>query len=162
MRTGYVPVVEFGGPNGDQVTHRMVHWTKAAYIGTVRGARRENLHESEPDPEAVRERMRAELPSIVRRAPRERYRVMLERIAADALASYRSHGRVLWPRSLELELKALGWADGDPKLKDLGGIEAVRAQVEALTRRYIETGARRQRETDARKSTLDWHGHTTA
>jgi hypothetical protein len=93
------------------------------------------------------------LPAIQRREARERFHVMRDKILADAERSYKTFGYVIWPKSIQDELTALGWKAGNPNFK---------AQVEDLARKYVEEGARKQAAKDQRKVSLDWHGHLSA
>lgn len=144
---GMVPIVQASGQNLDQRELQLVPWQRSA-----RPKGRWNLKDT-PIPQDMVRRMHEGLPPIIRRTPRERYKVLIDRLVADGLKSYRAYGYPVWPKSVQDDLKALGWKEGDPRLYE---------QVEALARKYIEEGAQKQRAKDARKSTLDWHGHLSA
>jgi hypothetical protein len=106
-----------------------------------------------PTTEQMQAELRKDLPPIVRREARVRFAAIRDRLLADAERSYSVTGRVVWPKSMQDELTALGWKVGNPNF---------RAQVEDLARKYVEEGARKQRAKDQHKVTLDWSGHTTA
>lgn len=106
-----------------------------------------------PSPEQMKAELSRDLPPVVRREARERYKVLVNRLFADGMKSYETFGYPVWPKSIQEELRVLGWKTGNPDL---------RGQVEALAKKYIEEGARKQRAKDAHKTALDWHGHTSA
>lgn len=149
-RRGYVAA-------SDGSTAGQLHYTKA---GEVHGKWNDHVpHETQKVEERLIQRLLSEVPATRRRTHEERYRSMFNRLATTALESYRRVGYVAWPRSIETELKTLGWTTGDPKLEAYGGEQKVYKQVEELTRLYIERGSNKQKTQDQRKSTLDWHGH---
>lgn len=104
-------------------------------------------------PQAMVEQMQAQLPPVIRREPRERLKVLVQRMVEDAMRSKRQFGYVRWPASVEKELRAVGWREGEP---DLVG------KIEEAAARLMEVAANRQRMSDQRKATLDWHGHYNA
>lgn len=146
--------------NGQVGKPRLIPWNQAARQskpgGTNRWVNRGQLFKV-PDEQVAR--MQEALPPVVRRTPKERYRATLNRVALDALNTYRVTGRIAWPKSAWDELKVLAWKTGDPHLTDLGGEDQLRRQIEALTRHVVETGEMQQKENDQRKSVLDWAGH---
>jgi len=99
------------------------------------------------------DRLHEGLPVVVRRSARQRYEVLLKQLIDQGLATYKLHGYAVWPRSVQDDLRALGWKDGDPGFL---------AQAEALASHYIEKWSHVQKEKDQRRSTLDWHGHLNA
>lgn len=150
-----------GGPNPVVGKPKLIPWNQAARQGP--GPTR---NEWSPEMGRVFEvpaeqvaQMQAKLPTMVRREPKARYRSMLERISADALRSYRATGQINWPKSMWDELKVLAWKNADPGLTDLGGEEQLRRQIQALTRHIVETGEMKQKEKNAKKVVLDYHGH---
>lgn len=106
-----------------------------------------------PTEEQMRAELSADLPPIIRRSARERYRALVRQLFAEGQKSYALFGYPVWPKSLQDELKVLGWKEGNPDLQ---------GQVEALARKYIEEGARIQKAKDSKKVALDWHGHYSA
>lgn len=94
-----------------------------------------------------------DLPPIVRREPRQRYEVLLNQLVEQGLKTYRAYGYPVWPKSIQQELKVLGWKEGDPDFY---------AQAEALAGKFIKEYAQKQKAKDQRKSALDWHGHYSA
>jgi len=106
-----------------------------------------------PTEEQMRAELSVGLPDVVRRSARERYRVLVRMLFDEGQRSYEMFGYPVWPKSIQAELKALGWKEGNPNLE---------GQVEALARKYIEEGARIQKAKDDRKVALDWSGHYSA
>jgi len=106
-----------------------------------------------PTEEQMRAELTADLPPPIRRSARDRYRVLVNRLFAEGQRTYAQFGYPVWPKSIQDELKTLGWTEGNPNLQ---------GQVEALARKYIEEGARIQKEKDSKKVTLDWSGHYSA
>ena len=147
--------------NGKAGTPRLIPWQKAARQGPGPGRNQWGKDQGRVFrvPEEQVARMQANLPAIVRREPKARYRSMLERISEEALRNYRATGHIHWPQSAWDELKTVAWKTGDPHLTDLGGEEQLRKQIEALTRHIVETGEMKQKEKNRKKVVLDYHGH---
>lgn len=106
-----------------------------------------------PSEAQMRAALEADIPAVVRRSARERFLVLANRLREDGEKSMRMFGYPVWPASVQRELKELGFKVGNPDLA---------SQVEALARKYVEEGARKQKAKDDRKTALDWHGHLTA
>ena len=137
----------------DEGKARLISWRDGARYNKARG-RYWNPEVSRPSPAGhLVAKLNEGLPAVVRRTPRQRYDVLLQRLVQDGLKSYKAFGRVEWPKSIQDELRVLGWKDGDPNFW---------GQAEALARKFIEEGANIQRAKDQRKVTLDWHGHLSA
>lgn len=130
----------------------LLPWQRSTLVGRSGTGPRDSRRVPVSDA-AMKAALTADLPPVVRREARERYRVLVNRLYADGLRSYELFGYPVWPKSIADELRAFGWKEGNP---DLWG------QVETLARRYVEQGAHKQRESDQRKTTLDYHGHLTA
>jgi hypothetical protein len=159
--TGYIPMVTTtGGPDPKVDKTSFIHWTRASRQGPPgHNEWTAESQRSEPIPDAAVERMKAALPPVVRRDPKERYRAVLEGISRAAIESYRRTGRIIWPASAERELKEIAWKTGDPTLTDLGGIDQLQRQVAALTRHVLETNEVSQKQQDGHRTTVDWTGH---
>ena len=149
---GYVPTVSRYGRDLQERELTLVPQERSA---KVVGQKRwnPNARANEPVPDQLVRQLKENLPPMPRREPRERYRVLIQKLVQDALPSYRRLGYPVWPYSVQQELKALGWKEGDPKLWE---------QVESLARYYIERGARMQKEQDDRQTSIGWHGHLSA
>lgn len=106
-----------------------------------------------PVPEEMVQRMQQDLPPVIRRTPRERLRVLVERLVHDARMFKGGDGLIHWPKSIEAELKLIGWKEGEPFLLD---------RIEELAGRFLVKAANQQRESDQRKVVKDWHGHYNA
>lgn len=129
----------------------LIDHTQASLVGRTGSGKQRWRELPAPTEEQMRAELSADLPPVVRRTARERYLVLLNRLAEEAKKSYQQFGYVKWPDSLQNELKILGWRAGDP---DLAG------QVEALARRMFEKAHHQQAESDRHKVALDWHGHS--
>jgi hypothetical protein len=101
-------------------------------------------------PEKWRSRMVAGIPPEVRTTPREKFEALLQALIFDARTMFLRDGVVHWPASIKRELQAIGWKEGKPDMWK---------EVELLARRYVEITANKQRETDNKHVTTDWHGH---
>lgn len=106
-----------------------------------------------PSQEQMKAELSQGLPPVIRREARARYQVLIKRLFEDGQKTQQIFGYPVWPKSIQDELRALGWQFGNPDLQ---------GQVEALARKYIEEGARKQKEKDEKKVALDWHGHLSA
>jgi hypothetical protein len=149
-RQGYVAA-------SDGTTAGQLHYTKA---GELKGRWNNDVpRETRKVEDRLIRKLHEGLPPQRRRTDEQRYRSMFNRLAQVALESYRRVGYAAWPKSIETDLKVLGWTTGDPKLEAYGGERKVLKQVEELTRLYIERGSNSQKVKDQRKPTLDWHGH---
>jgi len=144
---GMVPIVQASGHDLTERELQLVPWQRSA-----RPNGKWRLPET-PVPTDMVQRMHAGLPPVIRRTARERYKVLIDRLVADGMKTYRAYGYPVWPKSVQDDLKALGWKEGDPRFYD---------QVEALARKYIEEGANKQREKDAKVTSREWHGHLSA
>ncbi len=131
-KVGKVAVADQDGPG-------LAPWQNGATRGPV-GSARVNEHlirkENTRIPGMIRS-LEDRLPPIIRRTPRERFLSLSRTLLAEGMRTHRVLGYPVWPRSVQDELRAMGWKEGNP---DLAG------QVEALARRYIERGSRRQQE----------------
>jgi len=148
---GYVPTVSY---KGRDLRERELTLVPQGQASKVVGQRRWNPRAMAPEP--VPEQLIRQLkdvPAMPRREARERFKVLVQKLVQDALPSYRRLGYPVWPSSVQAELTALGWKQGDPKLWE---------QVESLARYYIERGARMQKEQDDRQTSIGWHGHLSA
>lgn len=142
-------IAEKHGQRGRVATGKgLIDWRQASVTPDKRWRRL-----PAPSPEQMKAELTKDLPPVVRREARERFKVLVNRLYEDGLKTYQAHGYPVWPKSIQDELAVLGWQIGNPDL---------RGQVEALARKYVEEGARKQREKDQKKSVLDWHGHATA
>ncbi len=142
------------GERGRVATARgLIPWQRSSVKGRSGTGQRAMRRLPAPTPEQMKAELSKDLPPVIRREARERYRVLANRLYADGLKSYELFGYPVWPKSVQDELRAFGWKEGNP---DLWG------QVEALARKYVEEGAHKQKEKDQKKSSLDWHGHLTA
>lgn len=113
-----------------------------------------------PAQEAVFEDMRSTVAPPTRRTPRERLEATMQPLVADALASYKATGRIVWPRSAETALAHIAMLIHDPTITDdTGGAEQVIRQGKALALYITETGEMQQKHQDSKKTTLDWAGH---
>lgn len=152
---GYVPVAAPGGKVD------LVPWTKAPRVTPRKGPTRWNpkvMVQNIPVPEHVQKAMLEGLPPEIRRTPRERYKVLVTRLVHDAMKAKREFGRVIWPKSIEDEIRRLSWLEGDPTLLqriENGATEA----IEKFAGSLMENAARNQRAKDQHKVALDWHGH---
>ena len=148
---GYVPTVSY---KGRALRERELTLVPQDRADKVVGEKRWNPRAMapEPVPDQLLRQLR-DVPAMPRREPRERFKVLVAKLVQDALPSYRRLGYPVWPVSVQQELKALGWREGDPKLWE---------QVESLARSYIERGARMQAEQDSHKVSRGWHGHLSA
>ena len=100
-------------------------------------------------PQHVFEKMQSELPAPVRRTSRQRHEVLIQRLLDIGKACPVIAGRVSWPDSLQ-------------KILDLTGTKNdadLVPQVFALARYMSVQTENSQKEQDARKSVLDFHGH---
>lgn len=134
----------------------LVPWQRATRVGSPGQENEWNarvMMQNVPVPEEMVRRMQSSLPPTIRRTPRERLRVLVERLVTDARRSQATFGYVRWPKSIEAELKLIGWKEGEPLLLE---------RIEALAARFMEKAAHQQRISDQRKSALDWHGHYNA
>ena len=114
--------------------------------------------EAAPVPQASLEAMQASLPLEVRRTARERMRALTGRLVADGLAMKRATGKVVFPKSVEDEIRLLGAAEGDPRLLERIEAGSVKA-IERYAGFLMDKAARNQRKGDVKKTALDWHGH---
>ena len=128
----------------------LIDHTEASLVGRSGSGKQAWRGFAVPTEEQLRAEFQSDLPPIIRRTPRERFLVLLLRLRAEAEKSVKLHGRVIWPASLQAELTAMGWREGNP---DLPG------QVEALARRMFEKAAHQQADSDQAKVARDWHGH---
>jgi hypothetical protein len=150
---GFIPQVQRRGHDLSERTVRLIPWHQSARISENGGPERWNprvFAEASPVPRHMVEQMQAGLPPMIRRTSRERYQVLIDRLVADGLRSYRIHGYPVWPKSIADELRIAGWKEGDP---DLWG------QVEALAKRFIVKAEHKQKESDRHKVVSDWHSH---
>jgi len=150
---GAIPATEFAGADLSQRREVIVPMRDAGRIDPGDGARWNREHRPNQTyrvPDSVVAKMHEGLPPVIRRTPRQRYKVLVDRLVQDGLKSYKAVGYPVWPKSIQDELKTLGWKEGDPRLYE---------QVEALATKMIVAGENKQREKDARKVTRDWHGH---
>ncbi len=104
-------------------------------------------------PQAMVDRMHANLPAEIRRTAREKFVELAGRLYRDAEQVFKVDGRIKWPESIERELAILGKAKGNEHLV---------AQVERLAGRMIVKGAREQQAQDSKRSTRPWNGHLSA
>ena len=107
---------------------------------------------------AAEARLYEGLPPIVRRSADARFQSLVNTLSQNALASIRATGQVHWPKSIEAELRLLGWKEGDPRLERIGTLEGAKRQIEDLARAFILRAGHQQDESDRHKVTLDWHG----
>ena len=149
---GYVPTVS---RYGRDLRERELTLVPQGRSAKVVGQKRWNPQAvaNEPTQEQLVRQLKEDLPALPRREAPERFRVLIQKLVKDALPSYRRLGYPVWPSSVQAELTALGWKQGDPKLWE---------QVESLARYYIERGARMQKEQDDRQTSIGWHGHLSA
>lgn len=134
----------------------LVPWQKATRVGSPGQPNNWNprvMVQSVRVPEEMVQRMQEALPPVIRRTPRERLRVLVERLVHDARRSQQTFGYVKWPKSIEDELRLIGWKEGEPLLLE---------RIEQLAGRFMEKAAHQQRESDQRKVVKDWHGHYNA
>ena len=140
-------------------------WNEAAFITGKDGKQRPNqelIRRENAQIPATIAKLFSDLPPIVRRTPRQKYESLVQQLADYAIQSLRATGKVHWPQSILLELKKLGWMDGDPRLDNLGTLEGAMKQIEDLAHKWTPEFANKQRAKDAKRTTLDWSGHYNA
>ena len=114
-----------------------------------------------PVPEEMRLRMLEGLPPERRREARERYEALLKRLMDDMLRVKALVGRYVPPDSIAERIRYVAWRTGDPKL--LERIEQVEPEAVRVYAAFLmEDAAAKQKEVDAKKVALDWHGHYNA
>lgn len=141
-RPGFVAQAEGGGV-------RVVPWLYSA-----RRADGALLPQQVPVPEKYQREMKETLPPTVRRTVQQRFEKLVDSLFREAVASYRLHGRVVWPKSIQNELRVMGVTMGEP-----ANVDAIRKQVEQMARHYITKAGHQQADSDRSKVVLDWHGH---
>ncbi len=110
-----------------------------------------------PVPEAARQQMLAGLPAERRRESRERYHVLVTRLIADGMRLKEQYGRVIFPKSIQDEIKRLAWLEADPTLPqriERGATEAIEKYAGFL----MGKAAHQQRDKDRKTTARDWHG----
>lgn len=148
---GKVPVAEIDLDNETVSPVQLMPWQQSAHLGPA-GASRPNPSVFAPDsavPQHVFEKMQAGLPAPVRRTAQERYEVLVRRLLEMGRACSTPSG-IHWPSSFRRILNSLGVKQEDMDL---------RGQVYALARHFIVRAENKQRDTDSRKTVLDYHGH---
>lgn len=151
-------IVRVEGPEDDRVV-RLIPWnqaTRQARSGepiSDENPNRTIVESAGPVPQWMIEQSERELPPIVRIPHRERFKMLCRTLLADAMRSYQITGVIMWPESVQRELREMGWKEGNPDLQ---------GQVEALASRYIVEAANKQKEQDLKKVALDYPGHLSA
>jgi hypothetical protein len=134
-------------------------WGQASVLGKGNRTNRELIKRENAQIPRLIQQLYEGLPPMIRRTPRARYESLVGQLTEFALDSIRATGQVHWPKSIENELKALGWKDGDPRLDRIGTLDGAKRQIEDLAHKYITDYSNKQREKDRHKTALDYHGH---
>jgi hypothetical protein len=146
---GFIPATEVDIDADTVGETNLIPWTESAYIGD----------DNDPNPKVfgdvavpqnVVQTMAQGLPAPTRRTSRQRYEVLVRRLMAAGRESVGLFGYPVWPASIQRVLSELGFKPDDVDLN---------AQVYALAKHYIVKAENQQRASNAKKVTLDYHGH---
>lgn len=115
-----------------------------------------------PVPEHARQQMIQGLPSEIRRTPRERKRALVMRLIEDVRRAHVAQAQGLatatFPKSIADDITQAGWVVGVPNLLHAcsqGQPWALSVYADHL----MLKAAGQQKVKDAKRSTIDWHGH---
>lgn len=150
---GFVPQVEITDRATRKKRARLVPWYDAASTG-------KKQWETGVIPEDVIASFQSKVP-LVRREAQQRYDELVRRLLGDMRQVKAVLGRYEIPASIRKQLAELAWKEGHPNLvKRIEEVEP--AAVEVYAKFLMRDAAAKQREKDAGKLTLDWHGHYNA
>lgn len=148
---GLIPAVDT--IDGERVV-RLIPWNQAArQHSEARGETRDRWALPAAQEVDVTEQVINTLPPDVHTPHRVRYQALVRQLFNDANENFKRTGYVQWPASVESELRAMGWANGQPTLLQ---------QVEALAAKHITEAANHQKEQDLRRVTTDGNGRYSA
>lgn len=145
--TGYVPAVDFVGPELKQQKAKAIHWSDSALIGEDNTP---NPQVWEGDvPQHVFEQMQASLPKQVRRTARQRHEVLIQRLLDIGKACPVVAGQIVWPQSLKSILDTTGVVNNEDLIP----------QVFALAKHFAMKSENEQRAADRKNFDPGWHQH---
>lgn len=148
---GMIPVTDT--IEGERVTH-LIPWNKAArQHSKSRGETEDQWVLPDPTEADITEQAIKTLPPDVHIPHRDRYQMLVRKLFADATATFMRTGYVQWPKSVEDELRKMGWLSGQPTLLE---------QVEALAAKYIVEASNHQKQQDAHRSTTPGNARYSA
>jgi hypothetical protein len=105
--------------------------------------------------------MRESLPAIRKRSPAERLKAMTDTLIEDAVRVYAATGTMSLPRSVVDDICRVAALNGEilsPETVTRMTLEEIRPRLEAKAKQDFIRAGHKQKESDRKKTALDWHG----
>lgn len=155
-RPGYVAQAELGGDI------KVVPWEKSVTAGQRVGKQDHIPDHKIPVPDELIQQARDSLPPLRRRTPQERLKAMTDVLVEDAKRAYEVTGIPVIAESVALDIcrlmaSEMGRFISTDSVRRMT-LDELRPWLERKAKLDFTRAGHKQKESDQRKSVLDWHG----